>query len=98
MDKHIYEARTVTFVETKFRMKWYLKKHFLKSTSIILVPSQRYQDSGHLLQHPKVPKNVMDFNNRAQRFTTPYYLDVDNPFYFLGGIIFFLICSFIRIP
>ena len=26
-----------------------------KSTNIILVPSQRFQDSIHLLQNPKVP-------------------------------------------
>ena len=39
-----------------------------------LVPSQRYQDSRHLLQNPKVPKNVMGFNNRAQTFTPLNYL------------------------
>ena len=46
----------------------------------ILVPKRRYQDSRHLLQNPKVPKNVMGFNNHAQRSTPPYNLDVDNPF------------------
>ena len=46
----------------------------------ILVPGQSYQDSRHLLQNPKVSKNVMDFNNHAQRSTPPYYLNVDNPF------------------
>ena len=45
----------------------------------ILVPGRRYQDSRHLLQNPKVSKNVMGFNNHAQRSTPPYYLDVDNP-------------------
>ena len=46
----------------------------------ILVPGRRYQDSRHLLQNPKVSKNVMGFNNHTQRSTPPYYLDVDNPF------------------
>ena len=46
----------------------------------ILVPGQRYQDSRHLLQNPKVPKDVMGFNNHAQRSTPPYYLAVDNSF------------------
>ena len=50
-----------------------------KSINIILVPSQRYQDSRHLLQNPKVPRNVMGFSNRAQRFTGSNYLDVDSP-------------------
>ena len=45
----------------------------------ILVPCWRYQDSRHLLQYPKASKNVMRFNNHAQRSTPPYYLDVDNP-------------------
>ena len=47
---------------------------------IISVPSQRYQDSRHLLQNPKVPRSVMGFSNRAQRFTGSNYLDVDSPF------------------
>ena len=46
----------------------------------ILVPGGKYQDSQHLLQNPKIPKNAMGFNNHAQRSTQPYYLDVDNPF------------------
>ena len=40
-----------------------------KSIHIILVPSQRYQDSKHLLQNPKVPRSVMGFSNRAKTFT-----------------------------
>ena len=50
-----------------------------KSINIIMVLSQRYQDSRNLLQYPKVPKNVMGFNNHAQRVTQPNYLDIDNP-------------------
>ena len=50
-----------------------------QSTSIFWVPGRRYQDSRHLLLNPKVPKNVIGFNNHAQRSTTPYYLYVDNP-------------------
>ena len=49
----------------------------------ILVPGQRYQDSSHLLQNSKVSKNVMGFNNHAQRSSPPVYLDVDN--HFKGG-------------
>ena len=48
-----------------------------KSMSIILVASQRYQNSRHLLQSPKVPWSVMGFRNRAQRFTGSNYLDLD---------------------
>ena len=33
----------------------------------------------HLLQNPKVPKNVIGFNNHAERSTPPYHLDIDNP-------------------
>ena len=47
---------------------------------MILVPSQKYQDSIHLLQNPKVSRNIMGFNNCAQRFTGSNYLVVDNPF------------------
>ena len=52
-----------------------------KNIKIILVPSQRYKDSGHILQNPKIPRNVMGFSNRAQRFTGSNYLDVDSPFF-----------------
>ena len=47
------------------------KNIYKKSINIILVPSQRYQDSRHLLQNPKVSRNVMGFSNRAQRYTGP---------------------------
>ena len=50
----------------------------------ILIPGQRYQDSRHFSQNPKVPKNVMGFNNHAQRSTPSYYLEVDNPFKMLA--------------
>ena len=45
-----------------------------KSINNILVPSQRCQDSRHLLQNPKVFKNVIGFSNRAQTFTPLNYL------------------------
>ena len=51
-----------------------------KSINIVLVPSQRYQDSRHLLQNPKNPRTVIGFNNCAQKFTGSNYLDVDIPF------------------
>ena len=59
--------------------KMEIAKHMQKKHRYILVPSQRYQDSRNLLQNPKVPRNVMGFSNRAQRFTGSNYLDVDSP-------------------
>ena len=53
----------------KFMLKRYMQKHLQKIINIIWVPSQGYKDSRHLLQNPKVPRNVMGFSNRAQRFT-----------------------------
>ena len=44
-----------------------------------LIPSPRYQDFWQLLQNPKVLKIVLGLSNHAQRFTPPYYLDVENP-------------------
>ena len=46
-----------------------ISKHMQKKHNDILVPSQRYQDSRHLLQNPTFPYYVMGFSNRAQRFT-----------------------------
>ena len=46
---------------------------------LIFDPNQRYQDSRHIFQNLKVLQSVMGFGNRAQSFTTPYYLDVDSP-------------------
>ena len=75
-----------TFKELLCQMcgKWFKKKkeitkHMLKRHKHILVPSQRYQDSRHLLQNPTDLNYVMSFSNRAQRFTGSNYLDVDNP-------------------
>ena len=50
------------------------KNIYKNSINIILVPSQRYQDSRHPLQNPKVSRNVMSFSNRAQTFTPLNYL------------------------
>ena len=54
--------------EKKGTHKPHAKKH-----KLIFYPSQRYPDSKHLFQNPKVHHSVMGFSNRAQRFTTPYY-------------------------
>ena len=62
----------------KFKIKWYMKNISKKSRYVILVPSQIYQDFWQHLKNPKVPKIAMGFSNHAQRFTSPYYLDVDN--------------------
>ena len=45
-----------------------------KSINIILVPSQRYQDSKLLLQNTKVPRNIMGFSNLANTLTPQNYL------------------------
>ena len=54
------------------------KNIYKKSMNIMLNPSQRYQGSRHFLQNPKVPRIVMGFSNRAQRFIGSNYLDVDS--------------------
>ena len=56
------------------------KKFTKKSMNNSLVPSQRYWDSRHLLQNPKVPRCVMGFSNHAKIFTGSNYSDVDSPF------------------
>ena len=63
------------------------KKNYKKNINIILVPSQRYQNSRHLLQYLKVPRNVIGISNRAQRFTGSNYLDVDSPFHKLNRLV-----------
>ena len=79
MKKHLYKVIPVTFVERSSRLNGTWKNISKKSTYIILVPSQTYTDFWQLLKNPKVPEIVLGFSNHAQRFTQPYYLDVDNP-------------------
>ena len=57
-----------------------ISKHMRKKHNDTLVPSQRYQNSRHLLQNPTFARYVMGFINRAQRFTGSNYLDVESPF------------------
>ena len=64
----------------RFQEKSEITKHMQEKNKHVFVPSQRHQDSKHLLLNPKVPRNVMGISNRAQRFTGPNYLDVDSPF------------------
>ena len=73
--KHCY----VKCVKNDSRKKGNLKTHTKKHNDI-LVPSQRYQDSRHILQNPTFPNNVIGFSNCAQRFTVSNYLVVDSPF------------------
>ena len=54
-------------------------KILAKKHNFFLGPSRRYQDSRHILRNPKLPRNVMGFSYRTQRFTGPNYMDVDNP-------------------
>ena len=63
-----------------FKRKHRISKHMQINYMYIMVPGQRYEDSRHLLQNPKVFKTIVGFNNHAQRSTPPYYLNVDNPF------------------
>ena len=51
-----------------------IAKHMQKKHKHVLVPSERYRDSKHLLLNAKVPKNVMAFSNRAQTCTPLNYL------------------------
>ena len=64
--KHSYVKYEENYSRKKGNRK---KKH-----EHILVPSPRYQDSRHLLQNPKDPRNVMGFSNCAQTFTPLNYL------------------------
>ena len=57
MDEYIDEARTASFVETSLGWNGTLK---IATKNIIFFPSQRYQDSRHLLQ-----------NSRFQRTSKP---------------------------
>ena len=59
----------------RFKKKKEIAKHMPKKHKHILVHSQRYQDSRHLLQNPTVPNYVIGFSNRAQRFSGYNYLD-----------------------
>ena len=54
MDNHIYQVRCATFVE---------KEHLQKNTKFFLAPCGIYQDTIHLLQNLKLPRNTMSFNN-----------------------------------
>ena len=61
----------VKCLENNSRKKSKLQNTCKKKPKHILDPSQRYQDSRHILQNPKVPRNVMGFSNNAQTFTSP---------------------------
>ena len=71
----------------------YEKNIHKKSINIILVPSQRYQDSRLLLQNPNVPRNVTGFSNCAQRITGSNYLDVDSPFVMMSYMLSISSCN-----
>ena len=79
MTNHIYEVVHVTFVEKSSGWNGRWKNIYKKIMNIISVPSQRYQDSRHLLQNPKVPRSIMGFSNHTHRFTGSNYLDLDSP-------------------
>ena len=62
-----------------FKRKHRIAKHMQIKHKHILIPGRSYQDSRHLLENPKVSKNLMGFKNHAQRSTPLNYLNVDNP-------------------
>ena len=80
MNNHKYEVVLFTCVKESSRWNGRCKNIYKKST---IVSHQRYPDSRHLFQNPKVHQSVMGFSNRAQSFITPYYLEVDSPLHFL---------------
>ena len=86
MNKHIDEVINVTFVEESSGWNYRGKNIGKKSINMIWVPSQRYQNSRHILKNPKIPRNVMGFSNCAQRYTGPNYLEVDRPLEILSPI------------
>ena len=57
--KHI----NVKSLENIFYRKHRIAKNIQTKHKHIFVPSQRYQDSRHLLQNPKVPKNEGELND-----------------------------------
>ena len=67
---------------------------FLKHKLYFGSQSKIYQDSRHLLQNPKVPKNVMGFSNHAQRCTRPIFCMSTSPLQNIekGNIPFVYIC------
>ena len=77
MNNHIDEVIAVTSVEESLRWNGRWKNICKSGINIILVLSRRYQDSRHILQNPKNPKNVMGFSNRAQRFTARHGVSED---------------------
>ena len=80
MNKHIYKIILVICVEKSSRWNSGWETFAKKLQTFFLVPSQRYKNFRHLFQNQKNHQSVMGFSNRAQRFTTPYQLDVDSPF------------------
>ena len=57
--------------------KKYAKKH-----KIFFGSNWSYQDPWHILQNPKLPKNIIGFSSHAQKFTGPNYLDVDSAVFY----------------
>ena len=56
-----------------------IAKHIGEKANAYFGSQSNISNFRHLLQNPKVPKNIMGFSNHAQRFTAPNDLDVDSP-------------------
>ena len=71
----IHMQKTFKALQCQMCGKYFKKKRnhktHAKKYKHILVPSQRCQDSRHILQNPTYPKYVMGFSNPTQRFTGP---------------------------
>ena len=79
MCKRNWEHCHVKYVENYSRKKGNCKTH-AKKHKYILVPSQNNHDSRHLLQNPKVPRNVIGVLNPAHKFSSFNYLSSDSLF------------------
>ena len=58
MNNHKDQVSAVTFDEIVLP-----KKIPKKTTNLLLVPNKRHQDFSHLIQNPKLPKNIIGFYN-----------------------------------
>ena len=79
MKNQLYEAISVPFVERSSRINGTWKNIIKKAHTQFWFPVKDFKISDNFYKNPKVPKIVLGFINQPQRFTPPYYLDVDNP-------------------
>ena len=79
-DETLILGYTCNVCGKKFKIKWYIKNSKKKAHTFFWFPVKyiKISDNCH-----KIQKFLrLGFSNHAQRFTPPYYLDVDNPLTF----------------